>query len=670
MKKSTILLAMASVAFAFGALEGRADKLSASASFGGNEIRLYTSPLAYEVLRGGKVMVVKTPISLKLDGKCCANAEVAKLSGEKLSGKVATPVYKKSSVCLAGYESLVDFKDFAIRLVARNDGVAYRFELKKAARIDNECANFTIPAAACCVFNRTRAFGLEETTPEFAAAGDLAKLKMEKNGKYIYLPFTYMVDGKSVLVTESDIHDYPVWYLGSVQDVAGGVKLNSVFAGYPKTTERVGGWGSVRNLKEGGRWVRVTGHEDYLVDAKGARALPWRVFVLADKPEKLCENDIVYALAKPADPKADFSWVKPGKVAWEWWNAFNNQATPKNQSLGCTTDTYKKFIDFAAKTGVEYVIMDEGWSASLNIWKFSDKVDVPYLIDYANKKGVGIILWMAWAQIYGEEERVASHFAKLGAKGFKVDFMDRGDAEIANFLENFAKACAKHKMLIDYHGVTRPVGLHREYPNVLNYEGIHGLEMMKFSRSEKDMAFNDVACFYTRMCAGPMDYTPGAMINYKIGEYKGDYRVPGSVGTRAHQMALMALYEAPLQMLCDSVINYEKNMECFSFMAKTPVVWDKVTGLPGCPKKVAAVARKAKDGSWYAAAITNKDAREYELPTCYLGEGTWKAEIFRDADSSDNEPMKYVHETKTVKAGDKLKFRMASGGGFVVRFTK
>ncbi len=657
---------MVATAFA-GCIE---DKKETKASFGANEIRLYTQPLSYEVVRDGKPVVLKTQIGLKLDGVCCSNATIVSTSKKKLSGTVATPVYKKSSVDLSGSETYADFGDFAIRLVAREDGVAYRFELKKAARIDCEKANFTVPTAARCVFNRTRVIGAEETTPEFANAGDLSKLKMENKGKYIYLPFTYMVDGKSVLVTESDIHDYPVWYFGSVEDVAGGVKLNSFFAGYPKTTERVGGWGNVKNLKEGGRWVRVTSHEDYLVNAKGARALPWRVFVLADKPEKLCENDIVFALAKPADPKADFSWVKPGKVAWEWWNGFNNQATKKKPIEGCNTETYKKFIDFAAKTGVEYVIMDEGWSASLNIWKFSDKVDVPYLIDYANKKGVGIILWMAWAQVYGVEEKVASHFAKLGAKGFKVDFMDRGDAEIANFLENFAKACAKHKMLIDYHGATRPVGLHREYPNVLNYEGIHGLEMMKFTKSDKDMTFNDVACVFTRMCAGPMDYTPGAMNNYKIGEYKGDYGNPGSVGTRAHQMALMAIYEAPLQMLCDSVINYEKNMECFSFMAKMPVVWDKVVGLPGCPEKMAAVARKAKNGSWYAAAITNKDAREYELPTCYLGEGTWKAEIFRDADSSDNEPMKYVHETKTVKAGDKLKLRMASGGGFVVHFTK
>ena len=277
---------------------------------------------------------------------------------------------------------------------------------------------------------------------------------------------------------------------------------------------------------------------------------------------------------------------------------------------------------------------------------------------------------MAWAQVYGEEEKVAAHFSKLGAKGFKVDFMDRADAEVAVFLERCAEACARHKMLLDYHGVYRPVGLHRRFPNVLNYEGIHGLEQMKWGHVDKDMCYNDVAAFFLRLTAGQMDYTPGAMDNYKIGAYKGNGRNPGSVGTRCHQMALMALYEAPLQMLCDSPTKYEKNMECFEFMSKTPVVWDATVGLGGCPETFAAAARRAKDGSWYAAAIANREAREFELKTCFLGEGEWKAEIFRDAPESAEEPVKYVHEKKSVKAGDALKLKMAPGGGFVVRFSK
>ena len=248
--------------------------------------------------------------------------------------------------------------------------------------------------------------------------------------------------------------------------------------------------------------------------------------------------------------------------------------------------------------------------------------------------------------------------------------MDRADAEVTAFLERCAAACARHRLLVDYHGVYRPVGLHRKYPNIVNYEGIHGLEQMKWAPAGKDMAHNDVAAFFLRLTAGQMDYTPGAMDNYPIGAYKGTGRNPGSVGTRCHQMALMALYEAPLQMLSDSPTKYERNMECFSFMAATPVTWDATVGLGGCPETFAAAARKAKDGSWYAAAITNRNARDFELKTCFLGEGEWKAEIFRDAATADAEPAKYVHETKTVNAGDALKLHMASGGGFVVKFSK
>ena len=633
---------------------------------GRNAIRLHAAPLAYEVLRDGVVVAAKSEIGVCLDGKCLVKGISApqSVSRRTLEGSVATPVGKKASVSLAGNETFADFGDFAVRLVARNDGVAYRLELKRSGVITDEKTDLTVPKTARCWYNRTprHKLGWEETVPEFA---DAVALKTDAKAAF-YLPFAYSTGGKTVAFTESGLKDYPALYFGEVEQGADGARLSSLFAKYHKATTRVGGWGKEKGLKTGGRWVRVTATEDFIAKAAGPRALPWRTFVLADSPAKLCEADIVYALAEPAAKGADFSWVRPGKVAWDWWNAFDNKGTEK----GCTTEGYKRFIDFAAKAGVEYVIFDEGWSEALNIWKYSPRVDVPYLIEYGKKKGVGIILWMAWAQMYGEEERVAEHFSKLGAVGFKVDFMDRADADVTTFLERCAAACAKHKLLVDFHGVYRPVGLHRTYPNVINYEGIHGLEQMKWAPAHKDMAHNDVAAFFLRLTAGPMDYTPGAMDNYPIGAYKGNGRNPGSVGTRCHQMALMALYDAPLQMLSDSPTKYEKNMECFSFMAATPVVWDATVGLGGCPESFAAVARKAKDGSWYAAGITNKDARDFELKTCFLGDGEWKAELFRDADVADAQPQRYVHETRTVKAGEILKFRMVSGGGFVVRFSK
>lgn len=305
---------------------------------------------------------------------------------------------------------------------------------------------------------------------------------------------------------------------------------------------------------------------------------------------------------------------------------------------------------------------------------------MPHLIEYAAKRNVGIILWMAWAQIKDDEERVAEHFAKLGAKGFKVDFMDSGDALQERFLWTFAAACAKNRMLVDYHGVHRPTGLSKVYPNVLNWEGVHGLEQMKAYRGA-DILANDVAIVFTRMLAGPMDYTPGAMDNFPLGTYPiaekdvdvltlETWRNPGSLGTRARQMAMMVAYWAPLQMLCDSPTKYERNRECFEFMAKIPTVWTDVVGLGGSPDTMAVLARKSCDGVWYAAGLTNAKARSFTLDTHFLGEGEWTAEIFRDAADSDLKPTQYVHERKTVTDGETIVVDMMPGGGFVIRFEK
>ncbi len=638
------------------------DETSAVSPDGRNAIRLFVNPLAYEVVRDGVVVVAKTEIGMKIDGKCIAESRSGKglAKSSVLGGTVDSPVYKKSEVSLDAHEVFADFGDWGVRIAARNDGVAYRFETKFPGKVTVNCekAGLALPSADVrCWGNQTGSFGCEETIPFSKKASEIDFKKM------VYLPFAYSVGGKFVVVTESDVRDYPIWNFGSAKD---GV-FASKFEGYPKKLQHIGGWGKVK-LEKGGRWVKITEHEDFIAKTDGTRTYPWRTFILADKPAEVCESDIVFALAPAQDKGADYSWVKPGKVAWDWWNCFDNIGDPQ----GCTTKTYERFIDFAAATGVEYVIFDEGWSAKLDIWKYSPVVDVPHLIKYAEKKGVGIILWMAWAQVYGDEEHVAEHFAKLGAKGFKVDFMDRGDAEIANFLEKFAAACAKHRMLIDYHGVYRPNGLHRRYPNVLNYEGIHGLEQLKwFNGDEKGMMFNDVAACYLRMSAGPMDYTPGAMINHGIGSgYRGDRKFPGSVGTRCRQMAMMALYEAPLQMLCDSPTLYEKNMECFSFMAKVPTVWADTIALSGCPDSAFVAAREARDGSWYAAGLTTMEARDSEVDTSFLGSGEWKAEVFRDAGDAKEDAAKYVHEMKSVKAGDKLAVHMAPGGGFVVRFSR
>ena len=641
---------------------------------GHNEIRFQLKPFAYEVLRDGQTLVAKTAVGMKIDGAClCQNAMVKEVTTKALSGCEKTEVYKKDKVCLEGQETFIDYGDFGVRLVARNDGVAYRFETKFPGEVTVNCekAGFTLcPKAECYVNYNGSDFKGDplqnswESVNEKHLAGELKV----PEGKIAYLPFVFKAaDGTAVCVTESDLVDYPGWNLKN-GEADKGVLFRGEFAKFPKKVAFCEGWGNYHldpNTRL--RSQKVLEREDFLVKTKGTRTFPWRCFQIGADASKLVESDLVWALATP-NKAGDGKWIKPGKVAWDWWNAFDNLG----EEQGCTTKGYERFIDFAAKNGVEYVIFDEGWSEKLNIWKYHPRVDVPHLIKYAEERGVGIILWMAWAQVVGEEEKVASYFAKLGAKGFKVDFMDRDDAACVNFLWKFADACAKEHMLVDYHGMFKPTGMERAYPNVLNFEGIHGLEQTKWYTAKWDMMASDVKSYFVRMSAGPLDYTPGAMDNYPVGPkelYKGTHTNPGSIGTRCRQMAMMTLYFAPLQMLCDSPTKYEKNLECFKFMAETPVVWDDTIGLKGDPDTMCACARR-KGGAWYAAGMTNAEARDFDLCTKFLGAGEWTAEIFRDAPNADVEPTKYVHETKGGKAGDKFAVHMAPGGGFVVKFTK
>ena len=641
---------------------------------GHNEIRFQLKPFAYEVLRDGQTLVAKTAVGMKIDGAClCQNAMVKEVTTKALSGCEKTEVYKKDKVCLEGQETFIDYGDFGVRLVARNDGVAYRFETKFPGEVTVNCekAGFTLcPKAECYVNYNGSDFKGDplqnswESVNEKHLAGELKV----PEGKIAYLPFVFKAaDGTAVCVTESDLVDYPGWNLKN-GEADKGVLFRGEFAKFPKKVAFCEGWGNYHldpNTRL--RSQKVLEREDFLVKTKGTRTFPWRCFQIGADASKLVESDLVWALATP-NKAGDGKWIKPGKVAWDWWNAFDNLG----EEQGCTTKGYERFIDFAAKNGVEYVIFDEGWSEKLNIWKYHPRVDVPHLIKYAEERGVGIILWMAWAQVVGEEEKVASYFAKLGAKGFKVDFMDRDDAACVNFLWKFADACAKEHMLVDYHGMFKPTGMERAYPNVLNFEGIHGLEQTKWYTAKWDMMASDVKSYFVRMSAGPLDYTPGAMDNYPVGPkelYKGTHTNPGSIGTRCRQMAMMTLYFAPLQMLCDSPTKYEKNLECFKFMAETPVVWDDTIGLKGDPDTMCACARR-KGGAWYAAGMTNAEARDFDLCTKFLGAGEWMAEIFRDAPNADVEPTKYVHEKKVVKAGDKFAVHMAPGGGFVVKFTK
>lgn len=651
----------------------------ARAAFGSNEIRLEARDegLFVGVLRKGREVVAPTPVGLTVDGAdlhAASRTVRPRVTEGRTEGLLPSPLYKKAAVDLSGSWAFTDFGDWGVRLAARTDGVAYRFETKfprTKVLVNGERGGVRVPDPdAPCWYSATHEWGCEETVPRKTAARN-PELAADE---FIYMPFLYEANGAAVALTDCDVRDYPVLNLRPAHRPGAHPAYEALFAPYPKKTAYARVRWDVKTRiwldseKDRAIFVRVLEEEPFIAKTAGARTYPWRVYQLADSSAALCESDIVYALAAPSAEGSDFSWVKPGKAAWEWWSDFDNQGR-----AGQNTATYERFIDFAASNALEYVVIDSGWCEDVCIWRPNPAVDIPHLVAYARERGVGLILWMGYAQMFGEEARVSRHFAQMGVKGFKVDFFDRSDAVALSSLERFAAACAKEKLIIDYHGVAHPTGLSRTYPNVLNYEAVHGLEQMKWFRGDCDMTTADVRIFHLRLLAGPMDYTPGAMLHYETGSaYRGGSHYPASFGTRTRQLAMMTLFEAPLQMMCDGPTNYLKpeNRESLAYMARVPTVWADTVSLGGSPDTVAACARRTKDGSWYAAGIGVASAQAFTVDTAFLKEGRWTAEIFRDDDDSGWRTARYVHETRTLSAGDRLDFNLAPGGGFAVHFRK
>lgn len=635
-----------------------------------NELRLNVDKdgMVYSVLRRGKVVVEPTAISLKidgrgwLDGKAAAQGRAAPptVMTRRVEGTLATLIYKKSSIDLAANEVKVDFGAWAVRLHARNDGVAWRFETEFDAPdtppvmlVTAESTTVRFPKGTELCYTQEGGFMSGWEKP--AKIGPVESVSAG-HPQIVMTPFTATVpDAGVVTVTESDLRDYPG--LNFYRREGETDTLRSWQAGVPK------------ELDVGRRKIKVKTREPYLAKTVPVRTFPWRVFALADNPSGLVSSDIVYALAEPIRI-GDASWVKPGLVQWDWWHGFKITDVP-GLKTGCNFETYKAYVDFAAENGIEYIIMDEGWADRLDPEKPRAEVNVPGVVEYAKKKGVDVILWAAWAPLNNRDVRlrVFDWCVAIGAKGFKIDFMERDDQLLEKFLEETAADAAERKLVIMYHGIHKPTGLQRTFPNILNYEGVYGLEQGHSIGGRKVVVSNDVNLVYTRMVAGFMDYTPGAMRNraFDASAFAKGKDPSACYGTRSHQLALFPLFEAPVQMLCDSPTQYRTAPECVKFMVNVPTVWDETVGVAGEINKFATVARR-KGAEWWLGAITNWEAREIEIPTSFLGSGEWKVEAFEDAPDSDVNAEHYVRREFTIKAGEKIKVRLAPGGGFAAKF--
>ena len=457
-------------------------------------------------------------------------------------------------------------------------------------------------------------------------------------------------DGRKVCITEADLEDFPGMFLNNE---TGKPSLKAVHAPYPKVKEQ-GGHNQLQML--------VKERENYIAKTSGTRSFPWRAFIISRNDKELADCDMVYRLASPSRVN-DISWIKPGKVAWDWWNDWNLYGV--DFRAGINNPTYKYYIDFAAEHGIEYVILDEGWAVNLqaDMMQVIPEIDLQELVDYGKSKNVGIILWAGYWAFARDMENVVKHYSDMGVKGFKVDFLDRDDQEMVNFVYEASEVCAKYKMRVDFHGVFKPTGLQRTYPNVLNYEGVNGLEQLKWSPESYDMVTYDVTIPFIRMIAGPMDYTQGAMRNAVKGNYRPVNSEPMSQGTRCRQLATYVIFESPFNMLCDAPSNYRREKECTEFISNIPTIWDETVSLDGKVSEYVAIARR-HGNDWYIGALTNWTPRELDLDLSFLGEGDYILELFKDGINADRAARDYKKEVIPVPTDRKLKIRMAPGGGY------
>ena len=432
-----------------------------------------------------------------------------------------------------------------------------------------------------------------------------------------------------------------------------------MFAPYPKEIRQGG-----HNMLQG----EVQSAENFIARCEGKTTFPWRTVIIAENDYELTDNDMVYKLAT-TNQLTDISWIKPGKVAWDWWNDWNIRNV--DFESGVNDETYKYYIDFAAAQSIEYVILDEGWAVNkqADLFQVIPEINLKELVEYGKSKNVNLILWAGYWAFNRDIEGICKHYAEMGIKGFKVDFMDRDDQQMVDFYHRAAQIAAKYKLMLDFHGAYKPTGLQRTYPNVINFEGVHGLEQMKWSPASVDQVAYDVTIPFIRMVAGPMDYTQGAMRNATRSNYRPVNSEPMSQGTRVRQLAQYVIFEAPFNMLCDNPSNYMAEPECTQFIAEIPTVWDETVALNGEISKYVTIARRTGN-QWYLGSMTNWDARTLEVDLSFLGTGNYKAEIFCDGVNAHRTAMDYRKDTVDVPANRKMTLKMAPGGGFVMKIMK
>ena len=612
--------------------------------------------LAYQVMHGNDTILSHSNIALVLEDGTIVG-KTPRITGErrkKIKDNIESPFYRFKEFVATGNELDLKLKGgFGIIFRAYNEGVAYRFYTTQSSDIiiKDEQAEFN--------FNKDYMAYLPYTTNDkkpmamaFQNVYDITPLS-KAQPKLAFLPVTVDCGSVKLTLLESDLEAYPGMFVQSQQGKYG---LKGVFAPYPAKTDFYP-WRKQEYVAE---------TTDFISRSCGSRSYPWRVLAITEKDTDMPVNNLVYALASP-NRIGDTSWIKTGKVAWDWWNDWNLKGVPFK--AGINMDTYKYYIDFASRNGLEFIVLDEGWYApkSGDMLTVIPELDLPELIAYGKSKGVEIVLWTVFNVLDSQLEAACKKYADMGIKGFKVDFLDRDDQTAVEMVYRIAEMTSRYKLTLDLHGIYKPTGINRTYPHIINFESVFGMEEVKWTDIKNNMPLYDVTFPYIRMMAGPVDYTPGAMRNATKADWRAMYYTPASMGTRCHQLAAYIVHDSPFTMLCDAPTNYLNEQECVDFMASLPVEVDSTFIASGELGKYIVTVRK-KDVNWYIGGMTNWDERDVQLDFSFLPEGmSYTAVLFKDGVNANKQAEDYRKETIRINKDSRLTLHLASGGGFAMK---
>lgn len=612
--------------------------------------------LAYQVMHGNDTILSHSNIGLVLEDGTIVG-KTPRITGErrkKIKDNIESPFYRFKEFVATGNELDLKLKGgFGIIFRAYNEGVAYRFYTTQSSDIiiKEEQAEFN--------FKEDYTAYLPYTTNDkktmamaYQNVYDITPLS-KAQPKLAFLPVTVDCGSVKLTLLESDLEAYPGMFVQSQQGKYG---LKGVFAPYPAKTD----------FYPWRKQEYVTETTDFISRSRGSRSYPWRVLAITEKDTDMPVNNLVYALASP-NRIGDTSWIKTGKVAWDWWNDWNLKGVPFK--AGINMDTYKYYIDFASRNGLEFIVLDEGWydPKSGDMLTVIPELDLPELIAYGKSKGVEIVLWTVFNVLDSQLEAACKKYADMGIKGFKVDFLDRDDQTAVEMVYRIAEMTARYKLTLDLHGIYKPTGINRTYPHIINFESVFGMEEVKWTDIKNNMPLYDVTFPYIRMMAGPVDYTPGAMRNATKADWRAMYYTPASMGTRCHQLAAYIVHDSPFTMLCDAPTNYLNEQECVDFIASLPVEVDSTFIASGELGKYIVTVRK-KDVNWYIGGMTNWDERDVQLDFSFLPEGmSYTAVLFKDGVNANKQAEDYRKETIRIDKDSRLTLHLASGGGFAMK---